>query len=1264
LYENNIDPMIRFIHMRDLEPAGWVEIPTKTQQEYSTVTTHWSNLSSSSSSRSAPFRVSSFDIECMSSHGDFPTARKDYAKLAMEIAEMYKDNDSEYVIKKAINAGVRYALSLTSTPVPGFSRVYLKKPLPKTIDTKIEYIVDDVYCLLESSGDVKSLLDSYLFTSATDSNVLGDEIIQIGVVTNTYGIVDTTSQCTIFVLGTCDDIDGIDVIPCKTERALLVNFAKYIHDVADPDVVIGYNILGFDFEYVYIRSVELGCETDVMRYLSRSSNMSSKYTENNLSSSAMGDNLLKNIDMPGRVVMDVMKVVQRDHKLDSYKLDNVAAHFVGSRKDDVSPADIFRLQKGSSADRAIIAKYCIQDCDLVLRISNKLSLIANNIGMANVCSVPLTYIFMRGQGVKIFSLVAKQCKVNNFIIPCADVKRQGPDAKDDDDDGYEGAIVLRPDTGIYMEPVVVLDYASLYPSSMISENLSHNTIVLDDAKYGNVPGVQYVTIKYDIYDKANKSIVLAEKVCKFAQGTKGLIPIILEDLLRKRKETRREIEFKVYEDPVTGATLKGPFDAKECVLVDMATRTSVKVTDTTILKDAYDPFHKSVLDGLQNAYKVTANSLYGALGARTNPLYLKEIAACTTATGRSLIMKAKKFVESTFGARVVYGDSVASYTPVLVSMNGIEEYVTICHLCNRSVSTTFADDGKVSYEMPDGSFAWSETGWTPLYRVIRHALSENKKMVRVTTRMGIVDVTDDHSLLLEDGTPVSTATCRLGDKLLHAAHDITSLTTTTSNMTKDEAMILGFYAGCRSLGRSDAFLYSSTQQVALWYYDVCKRSYSSYAFELIVRYTATGEGLYCIECDALFVHFGRYDAGERVPDVIMSSNSYIKRAFLDGFETGNKLSIVKSQLYAATLLSVNNELGTFAEVKYTNDSYTLFTNGITALDGGDGDPHSIVRLEVVPYNGEDVYDLTTENGHFAAGVGTLVVHNTDSIFCVFEGLTLRQSMEMGHRVSKEFQGHLKPPHVLEYDKAFMPMILLSKKRYVGNMYEDSCEKFKEKSMGIVLKRRDNANIAKIIYGGVIDIILNKRDIDGSVGYLKKAVQDLVSGSVPIADLVISKSLRASYKDPDRIAHQVLAKRMGARDPGNKPQASDRIPYVYIINTDKKALQGNRIEHPEYVTKKSLKIDYRFYLEHQIIKPVSQIYALVIDRIDKSKTNYKKMYKDCLKATLGDVEKAEDKVTNEKEKAAAKILFGPALADIDRKQAGLQRITDFFDAAKE
>ena len=136
-------------------------------------------------------------------------------------------------------------------------------------------------------------------------------------------------------------------------------------------------------------------------------------------------------------------------------------------------------------------------------------------------------------------------------------------------------------------------------------------------------------------------------------------------------------------------------------------------------------------------------------------------------------------------------------------------------------------------------------------------------------------------------------------------------------------------------------------------------------------------------------------------------------------------------------------------------------------------------------------------------------------------------------------------HALAYEKVLFPFILISKKRYFALKYEEDPTKCKQLSMGLVLKRRDNAPIVKLLYGGVIDILLNNNDLEGSINFLKAELQKMVDGNVDLNNLIISKTLKANYKDPTKIAHRVLASRMGERDEGNRPMVNDRVPYVYI-----------------------------------------------------------------------------------------------------------------------
>jgi hypothetical protein len=209
--------------------------------------------------------------------------------------------------------------------------------------------------------------------------------------------------------------------------------------------------------------------------------------------------------------------------------------------------------------------------------------------------------------------------------------------------------------------------------------------------------------------------------------------------------------------------------------------------------------------------------------------------------------------------------------------------------------------------------------------------------------------------------------------------------------------------------------------------------------------------------------------------------------------------------------------------------------------------------------------------------------------------TIHLTEEAGKFVS----GALKAPHDFEFDKVYWPFLIFSKKRYIGNMYEENADNFKQAFMGVALKRRDYAQIVKTIYGGAIKILLNKKNIPEAVEFVKKCAVDLVNGQYGFGQLLISKSLRADYANPLGVAHKVLADRITARDPGNAPAVGDRISYVYVAtDAGKEApkLQGERIETPAYIKQKKLQPDYRFYIEHQIANPICQMFGLLLDKI--------------------------------------------------------------------
>jgi len=1087
LYEANIPPLLRYFHIKEISPSGWICIPLtkatraiskKTSCKFEFTISNKDIIPLNKKETRVPYKICSFDIEASSSHGDFPVPIKSYKKLANNIMEFYDQSDDE-VSKTQIIKIIKTAFGFDD--MFNVDKVYPKnKPTVKKLNAILDILFSkniENLCKKSSQelsiermfercipdlGDeeenetnnkkskidmkttiidlinnnsvkreekVEKLTDA--FTGSGFPSLEGDKVTFIGSTFLNYGEQKPyLNNC--LALNTCNDVPEIDnsEIKCfKTEQELLIAWRDLILK-EDPDIIIGYNIFGFDYQFLHIRARENHCEEDFLKLSRNLNEVCGKKNEErgqiDIEESkiviASGEHELKFIKMTGRLQVDLYNYFRRDFNLTSYKLDYVSGYFIGDgvkklehnnditkiysknlmglengsyinfeetshstdvykdgqkfkimninkedgtfeissienpdmtknvrwglAKDDVTPQDIFRMTNEGPNERAIIAKYCIQDCNLVHHLMNKIDVMTGYIEMAKICSVPINFLVMRGQGIKLTSYIAKKCREKKTLIPVMD--------KPLFDDGYEGAIVLPPKCDLYLDnPVACVDYASLYPSSMISENLSHDSKVwtkeynlegeqINESgvynsdgtfKYDNLPDYEYVDVTYDSFKWINNPRGKSEKVhngtktCRFAQFPEGkaIMPSILEELLASRKATKK------------------------------------------LIPQQTDEFMKNILDKRQLSYKLTANSLYGQCGAKTSTFYEKDVAASTTAIGRKLLTYGKRVIEET------YGDLI--------------------------VDTKY---GKV------------------------HSNAE--------------------------------------------------------------------------------YVYGDTDSV-------------------------------------------------------------------------------------------------------------FFTFNLKTLEG------------------EDI------RGHKALDI------------------TIQLAQEAGEMASK----FLKKPHDLEYEKTYMPFCLLSKKRYVGMKYELDPNKCSRNEMGIVLKRRDNAPIVKDVYGGVIDILMKEQDIQKAQDFLQSCLQNIIEEKYPMDKLIITKSLRSNYKNPKQIAHKVLADRMGKRDPGNKPSSGDRIPFVYIETKNKNGLQGEKIEHPEFITKNKIRPNYAFYITNQIMKPVQQVFALVLEKMDSFKRKKKnfEMKIATLRNTYDDPDKLEDKINDLKNKEVKILLFDKYLRETDNRKNNMKNITSFF-----
>jgi DNA polymerase delta subunit 1 len=318
-------------------------------------------------------------------------------------------------------------------------------------------------------------------------------------------------------------------------------------------------------------------------------------------------------------------------------------------------------------------------------------------------------------------------------------------------------------------------------------------------------------------------------------------------------------------------------------------------------------------------------------------------------------------------------------------------------------------------------------------------------------------------------------------------------------------------------------------------------------------------------------------------------------------------------------------------------AYKVVANSVYGQCGSRTSP--IRRLEVAActtaVGRQKIYDakkiVETEFG------GEVIYGDTDSIFVKFATKDLAESIELGKKAAERITASGRKAHKIEYEKTFYPFILFCRKRYVGMMYEDDVKKCKRKTMGVALKRRDNAPIVKDIFGGALDSLMEHRNIKTAEKLVKDMLVKVMKNEYPLEKFILSKQLRDDYKNPEQIAHRVLADRMEERDAGNKPQVGDRLAYVYVANRKDEKKQGDKIEHVDYVRQKKLKPDVEFYITNQIQNPVAQLFALAIEDLDGyKKRDYNKFYEE-YRETL-DEEEATLKVLKLKEKDLESLLF--------------------------
>lgn len=935
-----------------------------------------------------------------------------------------------------------------------------------------------------------------------------------------------------FVFGKCDyktptEADGVSsaLVRCESEMDMIDKFLEFIREI-NADITIGYNIFGFDIPYL---------KTRMERCLHPWLNMG-RLKENithigftDWNSSAYGKNQMYWMEAPGRICVDMMKIIERDYKFSDYKLETVSQALLGKGKNDVSPQEMFQIYEkclrgdpGCEQEMLKVVLYGIQDAVLPIELFEKINGWPFFIESSNVMCVNPMDLFTRGQQLRLLNQFYDKCFYLGFVI----------DSRKVNIIEAEGAYVVPPKKGLHHN-MMTLDFASLYPSIMIAHNIGHDTLVLDES----IPDEHCHIFEWS--DEEEKAINQAGNFEGDNEMMEEMFPNKVDEpelddtgkptyKIQKTKNGKWRFRFIKVE--------YGHRSIASTMLVDLlAARKAVRAEQKKV-RDS-DPMYWEILEQRQKAIKVSCNSVYGMLLAQaTGKLPLAEGGICVTFRGRQLNLEMQRLARDKYGADTVYGDSVTGETPVLVRdyYNG-PRYVQIKNL-GRGWFEGYHGDKEFAGDFPEGLEVWSERGWTEVKSVIRHNC--NKKIVRVITNTGLVDVTEDHSLLNPAGQKVSSKEVNVGDDLLHA----------------DLPVMRSF--------------------------------------------------------------------------------------FCPGFGTARFLS----QVDAARFYLENDLSQLKCTVSFRSGHYVLeWEKNVTS-------PDTIKEMIDLGVRDDYVYDLTTENHHFSAGIGRMVVHNTDSIMVKtaytklmveaahkfdhtptldeinelatqlgivdysaeisqrflehYHGFKEEYEVcnEMGDHIAHEISDHLPKPISLEFENVFVDALFLMKKRYAcivldrDNMVVKR-HPHKMYTKGIMLARRDNCSWARELFREALYNILCGKSRQEVALLVHEHIHKLLTWQVPMKDLEIIQKLGFDYKS-ETFPLKLFSEHL--QDIGKPAKPNDRIAFIVstqpnrLVDDPKNAKLGHHYRLAETlreeISLRTNSINYLYYVE-RLKNDVDQIFSI-------------------------------------------------------------------------
>lgn len=301
-----------------------------------------------------------------------------------------------------------------------------------------------------------------------------DSILQIAATFWNHGEEKDERQV-IFTLGSCAPLDnatvlsyGDEILSYDDEKEMFLAWLSFLRAL-DPDIITGHYITGFEIPFIIERAKRLGL--DEVQCLGKAKKQPATYQTIELTSWDYISSKRKYTEcsIAGRVVLDTLSVISREHKLASYSLSSVCAHFLGEQTATVDQKIISNLQNGTARSRSCLARYTLKHSLRPYQLIKKVGILTTYVERAQTSGFLLGSLFPRGRLSEVEACFRNYCYSGEFIFLDQKVPYQSGAVQD------ARTAYTEPKTGMYSDAVAFLKFNSLVASMIVSFNLCHST---------------------------------------------------------------------------------------------------------------------------------------------------------------------------------------------------------------------------------------------------------------------------------------------------------------------------------------------------------------------------------------------------------------------------------------------------------------------------------------------------------------------------------------------------------------------------------------------------------------------------------------------------------------------------------------------------------------------------------------------------------------------------------------------------------------------